>query len=248
MSCDVSIPSIEPHITPPYLSSKNQAYENKGHSECLHHFFEHPFVLPDSIPDDLVEFPGELNVTVPTRSPLRPTFRKPQITAQPTKSPQSDRSQRVRELQEGSLLLAYFKSHGRVHQPFDTIVCKPLGSLQATHQRHVPRLVIDASLEIIPRPPPQQPYHLEHTTFTAVFPFSLSFFLASISKRYRFALWRYGLASDECSILCVRFSLLFVFIFGRILAMGGPAMREGSRGYRKRLKDEGLVRCAREVA
>lgn len=155
MSCDVSTPSIEPHITPPYLSSKDQAKEHTNHTECVHHFFEHPFVLPDSIPDHLVEFPGELDVTVPPRSPLRPIVRKPQITAQPNKSPQSDRSQRVRELQDGCLLLAYFKSHGRIHQPLD-IVCKPLGSsLQATHQRH--GLDIDASFGITLRPSSRQP-------------------------------------------------------------------------------------------
>jgi hypothetical protein len=155
MSCDVSIPSIEPHISPPYLSSKDQAKKHTNHTECVHHFFEHPFVLPDSVPDHLVEFPGELDVTVPPRSPLRPIERKPPITAQPNRSPQSDRSQRVRELQEGSLLLAYFNSHGRIHESLD-IVCNPRGSpLQATNQRH--GLDIDASFEIMLRPPPRQP-------------------------------------------------------------------------------------------
>jgi hypothetical protein len=153
MSCDVTIPSIESHITPPYLSSKDQAKKHTNHTKCVHHFFEHPFVLPDSVPDHLVEFPGELDVTVPPLRPLRPIVRKSPITAQPNRSPPSDRSQRVRELQEGSLLLAYFKSHARIHQPLDIIECTPLGSsLQATHQSYVPGL----SLEIIPRPPPQQ--------------------------------------------------------------------------------------------
>jgi hypothetical protein len=155
MSCDVSIQSIEPRITPSYLSSKDQAKEHTNHTECVHHFFEHPFVLPDSVPDHLVEFPGELDVTVPPRSPPRPIVWKPQITAQSTKSPHSHRGQRVRELEEGCLLLAHFKSHGRIHQPFDIIECKPIrSSPQAINQRH--GLVIDASLEIITRSPPQQ--------------------------------------------------------------------------------------------
>lgn len=140
MSCDVSIPSIEAHITPPHLQSEIRVHENNGHSGCLHHFFENSFVLPDSVPDDLVEFPGELEITAPPRSPPCLIVRKPPSTAQPNKSPQPKRSQRVRELLEGSLLLAHFKRHGRAHQPPNTTVRKPLGSLlQATHQKHFPR-------------------------------------------------------------------------------------------------------------
>lgn len=136
MSCDVSIPSIEAHITPPHLRSENRTPENEGHSECLHHFFKHPYVLPDSVPDDLVEFPGELKITAPPRSPPCSVVRKPPITAQRNNSPQSVLSQQVRELLEGGLLLAQLKHHGRAHQP----VSRPPGSLlQATHQRHFPR-------------------------------------------------------------------------------------------------------------
>lgn len=156
MSCDVSIPSIEAHITPLHPSSKNRTGENKGHSECLHHFFEHPFVLPASVPDTLIEFPGELDVTIPPRSSPRPVVRKPPITAQPNKSTQSDRNQRERALLEDSLLLAHFKSHPRVHQPPDTTVSNPLGSLlQSMHQKYIPRQSLNAYFKNIRRQPPQ---------------------------------------------------------------------------------------------
>lgn len=98
MSCDVSIPSIEAHITPSHLHTENPAHGDEGHSECLHHFLEHPFVLPDSIHDDLVEVPGELIITAPPRSPPFFIVQKPSITAQPNKSPQFERDQQVRGL------------------------------------------------------------------------------------------------------------------------------------------------------
>lgn len=136
MSCDVSTPSIEAHITPLDLRPDNRTHEDEGHSECFHHLSEHPFVLPDSVSDDLVEFPGELKTTTPPRSPPCSVVRKPPITAQRKNSPQSDLSQQVRELRKGGLLLAQLKHHGRAHQP----VSRPLGSLlQTTHQRHFPR-------------------------------------------------------------------------------------------------------------
>ena len=136
MSCDVSIPSIEAHNTPPHVQSDNRTPEDEGHSECLYHFFEHPFVLPDSAPDDLVEFPGELKMTAPPRSPPCSVLQKPSITAQRNQSPQIDRNEQVRELLEGGLLLAQLKHHGRAHQP----VSRPLGNLlRATHQKHFPR-------------------------------------------------------------------------------------------------------------
>lgn len=157
MSCNVSISSIEEHITPPHLSSKDWTNEHRNHTECVHHFFETPFVLPDSVSDDLVEFPGELKITRPPRSPPRSVIRKPSITAQPNESPQSEHNRRARELLEGSLLLAHFKSHGSARQPLGTTMRKPLGTLlQATHQKKLPRLAIKTSSKSIPRPPPQQ--------------------------------------------------------------------------------------------
>jgi len=135
MSCDVSIPSIEAHITLPHLQSDNRTFEHESHSECLHHFLEHPSVLPDSVPDDLVEFPGELKITAPPQSPPCSVIRKPPITAQRNNSPQFDLNQQVRELLEGGLLLAQLKHHGRAHQP----VSRPMKSLlRATHQKHLP--------------------------------------------------------------------------------------------------------------
>ena len=141
MSCDVSVPSIEAHIPAPDLQSNNQARENEGHSECPHHFSGYPFVLPDSVPDDLVEFPGELKLTAPRQSHPCLLVRKPPTTAQPTKAPPFERSQRVRELLDGSSLpLAHLKSHGHARHPPNTTARKPLGSLpQATRQEHFPR-------------------------------------------------------------------------------------------------------------
>jgi len=153
MSCNVSIPSIEEHITPPHLWAKDQTNEHRKHTESLHYFFEQPFVLPDSVPDDLVEFPGELKTTSPPRSPPRTTIRKLPITAQPKESPQSERNQRARELLEGGLLLAHLKSHGSARQPLGTAMRKPLGTLlQATHPKHA----INSVSKSIRMPPPQQ--------------------------------------------------------------------------------------------
>lgn len=110
MSCNVSIPLVEAQITPLYLSSKDRTNEHRDDTECLHYLFENPFVLPDSVPDDLVEFAGELNITIPPRSVPRTTIRKPPITARPKKSPPSEHNRRVRELLEGSPLLAHFQT------------------------------------------------------------------------------------------------------------------------------------------
>jgi hypothetical protein len=157
MSCNVPIPSIEAYITPPHLASKTGAHENPDHHKCLHHFFEHPFVLPDSVPDGLVEFPGELNTTVPPRSPPRPIVRKPPTLAHLHELPQSERNKRVRDLLEGSLLLAHFKLHAGARQIRDTPMRKPLGSLllQEAHQKLLPRLAINTFSRNIPRQPPR---------------------------------------------------------------------------------------------
>ena len=154
MSCNVPIPSIEAYITPPHLSSRTGAPD---HLKCLHHFFEHPFVLPDSAPDNLVEFPGELDTTVPPRSPSRPIVRKPPTLAHLDELPSSERYQRVRELLEGSLLLAHFKLHGAARQLRDTLMRKPLGSLllQEAHHKLLPRRAINTFSKKLPRPPPR---------------------------------------------------------------------------------------------
>jgi hypothetical protein len=156
MSCDVSIPSIEAHITPTHLPSKDRTHRNESHTECFHYFLEQPFVLPDSVPDALVEFPGELKIAAPPKGPSRPVIQKPPITAQPSKSPQLERNQRLRELLEDSSLLLYFKHHGSARQPLDTTIRKPLGSLQqATHQAQSPRRATDAFSRKVWRLQPQ---------------------------------------------------------------------------------------------
>ena len=76
MSCNVSIPSIEAHITLLHLSSKDRTNEHKKHNECVDYFFENSFVLPDSVPDDLVEFPGEMDIEIPSRSPSHSVIRR----------------------------------------------------------------------------------------------------------------------------------------------------------------------------
>jgi len=148
MSCNVPMPSIEAHVTPRNLS-KNRTYENKGHSKCLHNFFEHPFVLPDSVPDDLVAGPKKASI-----------FRKnqPPTIAPPSKSPPSERNRQVRELLEASQLLASLKHHGRTNQPLNTTVHKPPGTLlQSVKETHFPRLAANAFFRNLPMPPPPPP-------------------------------------------------------------------------------------------
>jgi hypothetical protein len=156
MSCNVPISSVEAHITPPHLASKTGAHENRNHLKCIHHFYEHPFVLPDSAPDNLVEFPGELDTTVPPRSLPRPIVRKPPTLAHLNELPSSERYQRVRELLEGSLLLAHFKLNGGARQPRDTLMRKPLGHLlPATQQKNFSRHTVNTFSKKVPRPPPR---------------------------------------------------------------------------------------------
>lgn len=82
MSCDVPIPSIEDHITPPHLS-KYQTFENGDYSRCPHYFMRHPFVLPESIPDHLVKFPRRRNRTARPELPRLPAAWEPSKTMLP---------------------------------------------------------------------------------------------------------------------------------------------------------------------
>jgi len=92
MSCNVPIPSIEEHVTPPDMSPSIKTHEQTDHDQCLHHFFEHPYALPDSLPDDLVAFPPKF------KPPRLPATLKPPTLSQPTEPPKAVRKSQFREL------------------------------------------------------------------------------------------------------------------------------------------------------
>jgi hypothetical protein len=149
MSCNIPIPSIEAHITPPHMSPSIKARNQEDHLECLHHFFEQPYVLPESLPDDLVAFP------IP-KDPHPPAFLEPPILAQLKEPPKAERHQQDRELLGSIPLNATPKRHDTVQPP--TVAAHKLSNTLLVEIRHkdILRHIYGVHTRNMPMPSPFQ--------------------------------------------------------------------------------------------
>jgi len=145
MSCNIPVPSIERHRTPPHMSLSIMTSEKDDHNECLHYFYEQPFVLPESLPDDLVAFPEKFENETMSESPHPRAILKPAMSAQLGELERIEQVPRLCELHHSATLVASLKSHDNNPRPLNTSMPRTPGTLlEERHMKHFHQLATDA--------------------------------------------------------------------------------------------------------
>jgi hypothetical protein len=135
------------------MSPSIKTHNQKDHDNCLHHFIEQPYVLPESLPDDLVAFPKRLEKT-PIPKPRRPpAILKPPTPVKSTKSPKAVQKRRFRETLGCIPTNATPKRHDSVLQSPAAEVGKPSKPLleEIRHKESL-RLFTNALFRNMPMP------------------------------------------------------------------------------------------------
>lgn len=157
MSCNIPVPSIERHRTPPHMSPSIMTSEKDDHNECLHYFYEQPFVLPESLPDDLVAFPKELEKAAISESSHPPAVLEPSMTVGVSELERILQVPRRCALLGGAALITSLRRHDDNPQPLNTSMPRTPGTLlEERHMKHFPKLATDAHSRTILVPSSRQ--------------------------------------------------------------------------------------------